>query len=176
MFKINLWVDGEGLCLFEVKDGNAKEIKDRKISIGDRASIGYGASIGYRASIGDRASIKKFEKFSEISVQIHLGITMQNGKGVFYKAIRPNLESLYNDYKYKVNGDKLNLKRDQNIECGEGWHFTNLWNAISFGKEKGEDFIIISAEIELDDILAIYQKVRVRKYTNVKIVKIEGLC
>ena len=57
-YKIHLWVVDEGWKLFEV-DRNSKELKDRNISIGDRASIGDGASIGYRASIGDHVKLIK---------------------------------------------------------------------------------------------------------------------
>ena len=56
MYKINLWVYGEGWKLFEV-ERDSDELKLRKISIGYGASIGNVASIGDDASIGNGASI-----------------------------------------------------------------------------------------------------------------------
>ena len=52
---IYLWVDGDGWKEFELTDAEA--LKERRISIGDRASIGNKASIGSGASIGDGARI-----------------------------------------------------------------------------------------------------------------------
>ena len=173
---------------WELHEGTLEELKPelelRHIKISPTASIGNWASIGDRASIGNKtyigvgASIKKFEKFTDIDILIHIGVVMQGGRGVFYKAIKEDLTDFYSGkYQYKIGKGDCNkqLKRAQNINCGDGWHFTNLWQAIKFGKEQNIPFKIISAEIELADILSVYEKVRVKAFKNVQEVKIEGL-
>ena len=75
-------------------------------------------------------------------------------------------------YLYGIGkGDCVDLPRNQEIECGEGWHFTNYWNAVTFGESR-ENYVIISAEIALEDVLSVYSKVRVKKFSNVQIVKL----
>ena len=101
---------------------------------------------------------------------------MQNGIGTFYKAVNTDLTDLYSrKYQYKVGkGERNNkLKKDQSANCGQGWHWTSLWGAIKFLEDKKGT--IISAEIKLKDILSVYNKVRVKAFSNVQIVKIKGL-
>jgi len=96
------------------------------------------------------------------------------GYYTFYKAIREDLTDFYSGkYQYKEGkGDKVKAERNQDMQCGNNcWHFTNLWNSISFGRSKG-NFKIISAKVHINDILSVYDKVRVRKFSDVKIVNI----
>jgi len=137
-------------------------------------SIGYGASIGDRVSIGYGVSIKKLDIFTKEYIYIQLGI-LPDEKGYFtmYKAVTENLTDFYSGkYQYKLNkGDSCKAERNQDIECGENcWHFTNLWKAIAFADKRPHK--IISAKIHIDDILSVYDKVRVRKFSNVKVVDI----
>ena len=88
-----------------------------------------------------------------------------------YKSVKKDLTAFYDSkYQYSIGkGDEnKKLKKDQSIECGEGWHFTNLWEAISFSS--GREYQIISAEKNIKDILSVHKKVRVKKFKNVKIV------
>ena len=88
-----------------------------------------------------------------------------------YKAVKEDLTDLYSGkYQYKTNkGDKVKAERNQNIQCGNNcWHFTNLWQAIEFAQKRPHK--IISAKVHINDILSVYEKVRVRKFSNVKIV------
>jgi len=62
------------------------------------------------------------------------------------------------------------LKKDQVIDCGEGWHFSNLWYSIWFSEKRPHK--IISATVNIKDILSVHQKVRVRKFSNVQEVKL----
>ena len=98
---------------------------------------------------------------------------MQNGIGIFYKAVKPDLTNLYSGkYQYKIGkGDEnLELKRDQAKDCGEGWHWTSYNGAVAFAEK--EEHKIISAEIKLKDILSVYAKVRVRAFDKVKVVEL----
>jgi hypothetical protein len=70
-------------------------------------------------------------------------------------------------------GDSIKLGVDQSVECGSGFHFTNIWNARGFASDK--KFVIISATVKLKDILSVHQKIRCKAYSNVQIVNIEGL-
>jgi len=96
----------------------------------------------------------------------------EKGYITMYKAVKEDLTDFYSGkYQYKLGkGDSCKAKRNQNIQCGEGWHFTNLWNANAFGK--GKKYRIISAKVHIDNILSVYDKVRVNKFSNVKIVDI----
>ena len=98
---------------------------------------------------------------------------MQQGVGVFYKAVKPDLTDFYSgQYQYKLGkGDSNNkLKRDQAVECGEGWHWTSYERAVSFAERKPHK--IISAIIEKKDILSVYNKVRVKKFSNVQLLEL----
>ena len=99
-------------------------------------------------------------------------------KAIFYKAVREDLTDFYTGkYQYTMSKGNRNNKlvRDQDLECGAGWHFTNLWEALAFGKDKQQPFKIISAEIGLKDILSVHRKVRVKAFKNVQLVEIKGL-
>jgi UDP-3-O-[3-hydroxymyristoyl] glucosamine N-acyltransferase len=145
--------------------------------IGDGATIGDGAEIGDRATIGDGATIGKVDAFSELYIFMQTGVVIKDGKGIFYKAVQDDLTDFYSGkYQYKKGkGDKRDLKKDQSVNCGEGWHWTGLWGAVGFLAEKQNKGKIISAEIEMKDILSVYNKVRVKAFKNVQIVKMEGL-
>ena len=178
--KIYLWNNNE--CdwkLYNSKDkGFDDEFKKRNIVISNYAKIGDSAKIGDYAKIGNSAKILRTpDNFSELNILLKTGVVMQNGEGIFYKAVRTDLCAFWNggNYRYKVGkGDRCkNLKKEQSVECGEGWHFTSLWGAIAF-LEKREG-IIISARIRLKDILSVHKKVRVKAFSDVKIVKIDGL-
>jgi hypothetical protein len=110
-----------------------------------------------------------------MNILYQLGIVLNNGKGIFYKAVKKDFTDFYSGkHSYKKHKSfKMNLKRDQDKECGEGFHFTNYQNAVAFGKEQREGFKIISAEIHLKDILAIHQKVRVKAYANAQEVTLK---
>jgi ribosomal protein L24E len=89
--------------------------------------------------------------------------------------VKEYLTAYYNGYQYKIGeGDKQDLKPNQSIDCGDGWHFTNLEGAIKWLKEnkKGK---IISAEINPEDMLHISWKVRVRAFKNVQVVNVDYL-
>ena len=50
----------------------------------------------------------------------------------------------------------------------------DFWGAVEFlQKRKGK---IISAKIKLEDVLAVHKKIRVRGYSDVKIVDTYGVC
>ena len=143
-------------------------------NIGDEANIGYYANIGDEANIGNYANIGKIEVFTKEYIYIMLGL-LPDEKGYFtmYKAVKEDLTDFYSGkYQYKVGkGDKCKSERNQNTQCGEGWHFTNLWNAIAFASDKPNK--IISAKIHIDNILSVYDKVRVNKFSDVKIVNFD---
>ncbi len=94
-----------------------------------------------------------------------------------YKSVRGDLTDYHSEkYQYKVGmNDRAEIEPDQTIDCGKGWHFTSLEGAIKWHKEKGVVGKIISAEINIDDILHISWKVRVRAFSNVQIVDIDYL-
>lgn len=187
--KVYLWfeeewklVDSEEKSLF----GKSFEelLKERNITIGDRATIGYRSTIGDRATIGDEATIgyratikENFNKdgkdiFTPEYILYQTGIVIQNGKGIFYKAVKEDLTDFHTGkYQYKIGkGDKIKLERDQSIECGVGFHFTNYQNAVAFAEKRPHK--IISAEIKLDDILSVHNKIRVRAFSKVKSVNL----
>lgn len=96
---------------------------------------------------------------------------MQEKKGTFYKAVTPELKAFYNGYQYEIGkGDKMKLKKEQEVECGKGWHFLSFWDAVAFLSDR--EGKIISAEIELKDIVAVHRKIRVKAFKNVQIVDI----
>ncbi len=142
---------------------------------GDYAEIGNSAKIGDYAEIGYYAKIGKENLFSAYSLFYHLGVYINKDTVILYKAIKNDLTA-YNDYQYKIGGEdnNENLKPDQSINCGEGWHFTNLEKAIEWAKKENLPKII-SAEINIKDILYISWKVRVRAYKNVKLVDVDYL-
>ena len=169
--KIFLWdrKDYEWL-LFDSEDKNFKnELKKRNIVIGGGASIGNEASIGYGASI------IKSDTFSKENIYCQLNlITDKDGYLTMYKAVTPELKDFYTGkYQYRVGkGDTCKAERNQSMQCGaEGWHFTNLNNAISFAS--GRPNKLISAKIHIDDILSVYDKVRVRKFSNIQVVNLK---
>jgi hypothetical protein len=101
----------------------------------------------------------------------------EKGYYTMYKSVNKDLTAFYKEenkkqYQYKIGkGDSCKAERNQSILCGDNcWHFTNLWNANAFGK--GKAYKIISAKIHIDNILSVYDKVRVNKFSNVKIVDI----
>ena len=144
--------------------------------IGYFAKIGYSAKIGYYAKIGDSAEILVTpEHFSELNILLQTGIKMEKGIGVFYKCVRDDLIDFYTGkHQYVVGkGSRMNLEKDQNIDCGEGYHFMDFWGAVRFlDRRKGK---IISAKIKLKDILSVHTKVRCRAYSDVKIVDTYGM-
>ena len=156
------------------------ELKKRNIIIGDfaeignSAKIGDSAEIGNSAKIGDFAEIGKLDIFTKEYIYLQVGLLPdEKGKYILYKSVKEDLTDFYSSkYQYKVGkGDECNLKQNQAIECGEGWHWSNLWNAISFAEKKPHK--IISAQINIKDILSVYTKVRVRKFSNVQIVDLD---
>jgi hypothetical protein len=93
-----------------------------------------------------------------------------------YKAVNKDLTALYieenkKQYRYKIGkGDSCKAERNQKIECSNDcWHFSNLWQSIAFASNKPHK--IISAKVHINDILSVYDKVRVRKFSNVKVVE-----
>ena len=102
---------------------------------------------------------------------------MEKGEGLFYKAVNNNLTDFHTGkHDYKIGkGSKLKLKKNQSIECGEGYHFMDLWGAIKWGKEQHISFKIISAKIKSKDILAVHWKIRVKAYSDVQEVNVKGL-
>ena len=102
---------------------------------------------------------------------------MVNGIGYFYKAVRNDLTSYYNNgfYKYKLS-DKMKLKRN-NIDCGEGFHFCSFWQAFKNLQIINTDKII-QVKIKLEDIMHVsnqYIKIRVRAYSEMQEVNIDDL-
>jgi len=101
----------------------------------------------------------------------------ETGYFTMYKAVNPDLTAFYKEenkkqYQYKIGkGDKCKAERNQNIQCGSGWHFSNLWQSISFASNKPHK--IISAKIHINNILSVYDKVRVNKFSNVKVVNFD---
>jgi hypothetical protein len=102
----------------------------------------------------------------------------ERGYYTMYKAVAEDLTAFYIEnnkkYQYKLGkGGKTKEKRNQLIQCGDNcWHFSNLWNANAFGKEH-KNYKIISAKVHIDNILSVYDKVRVNKFSDVKIVDIK---
>jgi len=154
----------------DAKIGNYAEIDDYA-KIGDYAEIGDDAKIGYHAEIVKNFNKNSKDTFSELNIFIMTGVLMQNGTGTFYKSVRPNLTDIFSGkYQYKIGkGDKSKLKRSQAIECGEGWHWTSYERAIAFAG--GDPHKIISVTIRQEDILSVYNKVRVNAFNNVQLVE-----
>ena len=141
-----------------------KEVDKRTIISSSTANIGY------------KANIKKLDIFTKEYIYIQLGL-LPDEKGYYtmYKAVKKDLTDFYTGkYQYNIGkGDKSNEKRNQDKQCGNNsWHFSNLWNANSFGKEY-KDFQLISAKIHISNILSVYDKVRVNKFNDVQLVDIE---
>ncbi|MCK9598160.1 MAG: hypothetical protein M0R06_03905, partial [Sphaerochaeta sp.] len=145
-------------------------------AVGYNATVGDNAAVGYNATVGDNATVEKFTPISVIGILVNVGIDISSGEATFYKAVKPDLTDFYTGlYQYRVgkSGEIKGLKVDQSVECGPGFHFTNLWSARAFAGDK--PYVLISATIKLKDILSVHAKVRCRKFFNVKIVTIEGL-
>ena len=189
--KIYLYFNNDGWKLVNSnKEKNfADLLEERNIKISDYAKIGYFAKIsdyakigdyaeiGYFAEIGDKFCTTEKDIFSELNIFYMTGILIQNGKGIFYKAVKPDLSCFYENenrikYQYIVGkGDEnKKLKKDQSIDCGEGWHWTSYEKAVAFARRKPHK--IISAEIDVKDILSVYTKIRVKKFSNVQVVKL----
>src|SRR3990167_11252608 len=170
---IYLWHDDTSEWkLYDSEDSNfKKELEDRKIVIGNEAFIGDWASIG------DKASITLENIFSPHSILYHLNLITVNNKVTVYKAVTKDLKDFYSEkYQYKIGeGDKCNAKPEQKINCGEGWHFSNLQIALNWLKDKEYKGKIISSEIDIKDILHIGWKLRVRAFDNVRLVDIDCL-
>ncbi len=97
----------------------------------------------------------------------------EKGNYTLYKSVNPDLSSFYSEsWKYKggKNWEDKTLKRNQAVECGEGCRFTTYSGAVAFAENKPH--VILQVKINLKDILSIHKKVRVKKYTNLKIVKL----
>ena len=177
--KIYLIENGEWK-LFD--DPSEEEFKKRNIIIGDHAKIGNyakigdSAKIGYSAEIGDSAKITKSPTlFSKEYILIHLGILPdENGNYLLYKSVNPDQTSFYtSNFKYQEGQDWENqsLHKDQSVKCGIGCHFTTYERAVGFAEKRLH--IILSATININDILSVYRKVRVKKYTNLRIIKLD---
>ena len=97
----------------------------------------------------------------------------KNGYYTLYKSVRTDLKSYHdNEYQYKVGiSGKMELEPDQDIECGEGFHFTTYNKAMEFTEGRG--YKIISAKIHISDILSVHQKVRVKAFSDVQIVDLK---
>jgi hypothetical protein len=126
--------------------------------------------------LGIGASIEKLDIFTKEYIFIQLGL-LPDKKGYYtmYKAVKENLTDFYSGkYQYKIGErDTCKAERNQRIQCGDNcWYFTNLWNANAFGKEN-RPYKLISAKIHIDNILSIYDKVRVNKFSNVQIMDIK---
>jgi len=147
--------------------GSVVTIKNH-VSVGDNSVINDYVTIGGFMIIPDDSN----ETFTPLNVLLMIDVVMQNGIGKFYKAVTPELKDFYSgEYQYKVGeGDSCQLERNQEIECGQGWHWTNYKRAIEFAKRK--EHKIISADIKLEDILSVYKKVRVKAFDNVQIVEL----
>jgi len=158
------------------KIGNYAEI-GYSAKIGNYAEIGNSAEIGNYAEIGDYAKITKTPAhFSREYIFIHMGILPNsNGDYTVYKAIKMNGQSFFDcNFIYKSGmtwRDNL-LKKDQAIECGEGCHFTTYNNAVCFGEGQHIPYIIIEAKVNIDDILAVHQKMRVKAFTITRIMNL----
>jgi acetyltransferase-like isoleucine patch superfamily enzyme len=158
---------------YYAKIGYNAEIGD-SARIGNSAEIGYYAKIGNSAEIGNYADISTQNIMSSTSVIAHLSVVPINGAVTLYKAVQANLLDHHSGtYQYVVGkGDKRSdLKPDQSVQCGEGWHFTNIQGAIKFAKGQPNS-VIISATINVEDILAISYKVRVKAFSNVQLVEL----
>jgi hypothetical protein len=94
------------------------------------------------------------------------------GNYTMYKSVSADLRDFYSgNYQYVIGGsDKITMERNQKIECGEGFHFSSIWNAIAFAQ--GREYVIISATVNIDDIMSVYDKCRVRAYKDVRIVNV----
>ena len=173
--KIYLLFAGEWNLVDSTQKDFQALIEERNIKIGNSAKIGYSAKIGDSAEIGNSAKIpnKHKETFSSLTISYMVGVIMQEDIGVFYKAVKPDLTDFHSGkYQYKAgSGDSMALERDQSIECGPGWHFTSYERVVVFAEKRPHK--IISAEINMQDIMAVHNKVRVRKFSNVKIVELK---
>ena len=62
----------------------------------------------------------------------------------------------------------------QSIYCGEGFHFTILQNVLKY-RNGYSPIKIISAVLNIKDILSIHDKVRVSAYKDVKEIDFTGI-
>ena len=164
------------------KDVKKEELEKRKIIISNHATVGYYAKVGYNATVGnnakvgDNATVDKFPDISKQAILINVGIDISKGYATFYKTVRPDMTDFYTGKHHYIKGKGAEIKgltMDQNVECGEGFHFTNIWQAIAFAS--GKEYVLISATVKLCDILSVYNKIRCRKYSNMKVVKFDGI-
>jgi len=157
---------------YGVKIDNYAVICDFVI-IGNYSKIGDNALIHAHANIGSYVEIPNGFKdiFSPLNIQIMTGVIMQNGVGMFYKAVTPELRDFESEqYQYKIGkGDSCRVKRNQQIKYGKGTYWTGYERAIELAK--GVPHKIISATIKIDDILAVYNEVRVKNFNNVQEIK-----
>lgn len=166
--------------------GNSADVGDYA-KIGDTAEIGSYAKIGDSAKIGKSAKIRDYAEIGDYQVVTHtakdfsvevlyqqLNIISDNGYYILYKSVKPDLSSFYTDafvYKEGMEWRDDSLSRNQSIECGAGCHFSTYKKAVKFAQKRPH--MIISAKVHIDDILSVHQKVRVRAFSGVKIIKLD---
>ena len=163
-----------------VELGNYVKIEDN-VKLGNYVQLGNNVEIEDNVKLGDNILIENdvhvtyHNLFSPLTIIERFGVAPEDGWFRLYKAVTPELKSLeHPTYQYTIGGsDRIKIKRDQSIECGEGFHFTSFWRARVFADNN--PFKIISALIHIDDVMAIHNKVRARAYKDVKVVDIEGL-
>ena len=96
------------------------------------------------------------------------------GNYTLYKSVNPDLSS-FHDKQHKYNEGSSwrddNLQPDQSIECGAGCHFSTYTYAVAFAQ--CSPHVIISAKVHISDVLAVHRKIRVRGYSDVRIINLD---
>ncbi len=151
--------------------GDYAEIGDGSI-IGDYAKIGKNVKIDKRSRIFDYAEIGQLDVFSVENIYLRLGVLPdEQGNYILYESVRDDLTSFTDGYRFKIGGgDSANMQRNQHLEYGEGWSWSSLSHAIA--KACGKKHKVISATINIGDILSVHEAVRVCKFRNVQEVNL----
>jgi len=186
----NVYIDGMSNIGHWVYIGDMVKIGYRT-NIGNHTYIWYGVNIGnevvlddnsrpeHTSYIGSKVHIRKYNNISALSVLVGTGIDISSGKATFYKTVNPDLTSFDDDdcspHQYEIGGsNRMDLPITPGIACWKGFYFSNIWKAIEAADKR--PYTLLSATIKLSDICEVWSRIRCRAYSDIKIVKIEGLC
>lgn len=139
---------------------NAK-ICDKAYVLG-RTKVCKNAVISEEQKIINGVVTKDLSKNLLESIRCQTGLGVFNNKIIAYKLVKKNLFSIF-DKTFKYNIGKVSIAKEieySNRSCVGGLHFYNM----NFTNKDIEDFTILIAEINLEDIITVQRgKIRCKK-------------